>query len=91
MFWEDYYHKHPIDAKRTSDGREVKFVTGDPIIDKWEDEIAKGLIPDLTEGLPELERRKALEAQYAIDVRESVAKEADAAIGDGFTDLYEGV
>lgn len=26
--------------------------TGDDLIDKWEQEIAQGLVPDLTEGLP---------------------------------------
>lgn len=88
MYWEDYYLKHPIDAKRISDGKEVKFVTGDPLIDKWEDEIARGLTPDLTEGMPEHERRKEREAQQQLAIRDVAAKEADALIGAGFTETY---
>ena len=35
------------------------FKTGDPLIDKWEDEIARGLEPDLTEGMsPEARKRE---------------------------------
>ena len=50
-FWEDHYHKNPLEAKRREDG-EVMFETGDPFIDKWERELAAGVTPDLLEGLP---------------------------------------
>jgi hypothetical protein len=29
------------------------FVTGDPLVDKWEQELMEGRMPDLEEGLPE--------------------------------------
>lgn len=30
---------------------DTPFVTGDPLVDKWEQELAAGHLPDLTEGL----------------------------------------
>lgn len=60
-FWEDYYDRNPIASRTTADGNVVFANTGDPLIDKWERELAQGLQPDLLEGLPpkrrELEQR----------------------------------
>jgi hypothetical protein len=88
MFWEDYYHKHPTDAKRTADGKEVKFVTGDPLLDKWEDEIARGLEPDLTEGLSPKDRDKEMAARRKLDELELAAQNVADEIGDGFSETY---
>ena len=46
-FFEDYYLERP--EERKEDG--APYVTGDPLIDKWEYEISQGLTPDLSEGM----------------------------------------
>ena len=88
MFWEDYYRKHPIDAKRVGDGKEVKFVTGDTLLDKWEDEISRGLTPDLTEGLSSEARAKELAAIKRSETLGIKAAQADELIGAGFEEKY---
>jgi hypothetical protein len=88
IFWEDYYHKHPIDAKRVGDGKEVRFVTNDELLNKWEDELARGLEPDLTEGLSPKERAKELAAIRRNSMQEQVQQEADLSVGVGFTETY---
>lgn len=88
MFWEDYYVKHPTEVHKTADGKEVKFVTGDPLIDKWEREIAQGLTPDLTEGLSPEARAKEMEINRRIENRIEIKKRADEDIGLGFSESY---
>tara|TARA_Y100000310_G_C20576338_1_gene760598 strand:+ start:120 stop:560 length:441 start_codon:yes stop_codon:yes gene_type:complete len=69
-FWEDYYTDNPKEALRDGD----RIITGDPLIDKWEKELEKGLDVDLSEGLTEEEHerliswsvRKSEEAMYDI-------------------------
>lgn len=61
-FWEDFFYDSPIEAYRQPDGT-VKFEdTGDPLVDKWEKELADGKIPDYMEAFtPEqLERLQSL-------------------------------
>jgi hypothetical protein len=87
MFWEDHYRKNPTEARRTADGKEVQFVTGDPLLDKWEDEIARGLDPDLTEGLSPEARAKEKKAKIKIEDR-LIKQELEAALGDGFSEDY---
>lgn len=41
QWYEDLYEKHPLEAQRNENG-EVQFETGDPVLDKWEEEIAAG-------------------------------------------------
>jgi hypothetical protein len=89
IFWEDYYHKHPIDAKRVGDGKEVRFATGDYLLDKWEDELARGLEPDLTEGLSPKERAKELAAIKRNENRSIESIKADEIVGDGFMEKYQ--
>ncbi len=48
-FWADMYEKNPLEADRGEDGEIQLKNTGDPYIDKWEEEMAQGLSPDLTE------------------------------------------
>lgn len=56
-FWEDYYHDHPLESHRQEDGH-IVFETGDPLIDKWEQQIARGEKPDLTEAFSPDELRR---------------------------------
>lgn len=88
MYWEDYYQKHPTDAKRVGEGKEVKFVTGDPLLDKWEEELSKGLTPDLTEGLAPEDRAKELAAIRRNEHRDEVAIVAEQEVGAGFSETY---
>lgn len=56
-FYLDYFLEHPNEAlKFESEHGGVVFETGDPLIDRWEQQIAQGLEPDLTEGLSEKEK-----------------------------------
>lgn len=49
-FHLDYYEKRPLEAHRQADGH-IQFTnTGDSLIDKWEEQIARGEEPDLTEA-----------------------------------------
>jgi hypothetical protein len=49
-FFVDQYEKRPIEAHRNENG-EIQFTdTGDEMIDKWEEQIARGEIPDLNEA-----------------------------------------
>jgi hypothetical protein len=59
-FYEDYYTDHPDEARRVvSKGGDFVFTdTGDPLLDKWETEFAKGVIPDLEEGLSSQEKER---------------------------------
>ena len=89
-YWEDYYAKNPTEAKRSADGKEVKFVTGDPLIDKWEEELARGINPDLTEGMAPSERLKVMAARDRLKTRFVAEKQANSDLGDGFEDSYGG-
>lgn len=67
LYWEDIYasdSKALMEASRNENGDVVFEETGDPLIDKWEKEIAMGAKPDLTEGLTqeELDRMRADQA-----------------------------
>jgi hypothetical protein len=86
IYWEDYYLKHPVDARRTASGH-VVYQTGDPLIDKWEREQAAGLEPDLTEGLPPEERAKEKRALERLK-RRAAQREQEKTLGDGFADDY---
>lgn len=53
-YFEDLYEEHPkemLELDKDSDGN-IRWVTGDPLIDKWERMIELGMDPDLKEGLP---------------------------------------
>jgi hypothetical protein len=67
-YWECYYEENKNEAHRTESG-EVVYQTGDPLIDKWEQEIAAGLEPDLLEGLPSWQREAAMREQQAMMVK----------------------
>lgn len=86
-FWEDYYHREPLEAKRVGDGEQVQFFTDDPLINKWESEIARGLPPDLMEGLTPEKREKERRALERLENKKTQIKKAKEA-GDGFSDDY---
>lgn len=53
-FYEDLFENDPramLEAARDEEGEVVFEETGDPLIDKWEKELAQGITPDLTEGM----------------------------------------
>ena len=85
-FWEDYYINNKKETHRREDG-EVMYTTGDPLIDKWEKELAQGLTPDLLEGLPSWHRRKSERALAAKQNVEEKAQDSDSTL-DGFTEDY---
>jgi len=78
-FFEDYYAQ---DKKRVwKDEREdlgaVGLPTsGDPLIDRWEKQISEGINPDLTEGLPEEERKKLKDRVRRVQAAEAARKAA---------------
>ena len=49
----DIFEKNPLEVHRQADG-EIQFTnTGDSLIDKWEQDLADGIMPDLTEAFNE--------------------------------------
>ena len=50
--------------------------TGDPIIDRWEEQIAKGLDPDLTEGMLPEDKDNYLSLMQELDDKVAARKEA---------------
>ena len=61
-FFEDWYLDHPDRQARTEvhERTDVEYhVTGDPLVDRWEREIAEGKEPDLDEAVPEGEREQS--------------------------------
>lgn len=57
-FYEDMFDEKPLEAMRNEDGH-IQFTdTGDPLIDKWEAEIAQGMDPNLWDAFsPEMQER----------------------------------
>jgi hypothetical protein len=91
-FWEDYYQQNPLEAKKSGDGH-VQFYSDDPLIDKWEREIAQGIPPDLTEGMTHEQKekeRRALERLRlgGIEQEKQIAKAEEDGLGGGFSDDY---
>jgi len=63
-YYLDFYEEHPLEVHRQADGEIQLKDTGDKLIDKWEEKIAQGHEPDLTEaftpeGLEKLQRLQA--------------------------------
>ena len=73
-FYEDLFESDKTalyDAARGEDGEIVFEETGDPLIDKWEKELAMGITPDLMEGLGQ-EAIKSLKRE-----KDSIKRAAD--------------
>ena len=78
-FFEDYYFDKPEERNE----KDSPFVTGDPLIDKWEHEISQGLVPDLSEGMQpneystfmgwsrEVHRKKKLMMSFPEEIHET--------------------
>ena len=86
MFWEDHYRKNPTHSHQTADGQVIFANTGDPLIDKWEKELAQGLTPDLLDGVP-LEEREA-EARALEKLKTQQRASSSEGVMDGFSDDY---
>lgn len=78
-FYEDLFEKDSKELLRAGKNEDGEFVfeeTGDPLIDKWEKEIAQGITPDLTEGMnsearAQLVRERELARAYP-DIAEEI-------------------
>lgn len=91
-YYEDLYDDDSVaalDAIRGEDGEVVFEETGDPLLDKWERELAAGLTPDLEEGFSDaareqLNRQKAKFAQRgpAPTINEDFGKVADKVMSE---------
>lgn len=62
-YYVDHFEKNPLEVYKTDDGEYQFTDTGDELIDEWEEQIAQGEIPDLTqafskEALQKLKNRK---------------------------------
>lgn len=65
-------------------GGELYFEsTGDPLLDKWEEELAKGAVPDLEEGLSSTEREK-LKKERAKARAQRAAAQALGTVSDDY-------
>ena len=83
-FFEDYFESHPAEQLQRQvheTSGQPYFVTGDPLIDKWEREIAEGREPDLDEALTPNQR----------EVEKARLERLRAAAGerDGFAGIEE--
>ena len=87
MFWEDYYLKNPTESKTTKDGN-VVFQTGDPLIDKWEQELQLGVTPDLLEGVSSTFRDKFNKKKEASEKVQEKLEQQMSELGDGFDERY---
>lgn len=50
QFYEDYFEARPIEAHRQADGHIQFKHTGDDLIDRWEEQLARGEDPNLQEA-----------------------------------------
>jgi hypothetical protein len=85
-FWEDYYLENKIASRTTETGQVVFSNTGDALIDKWEQEIAMGLEPDLLEGVSPEERAREEAAMERLKKQQLQIKEIDDK--EGFSEDY---
>jgi hypothetical protein len=57
-YYLDIFESKPLEAYRGADG-EIQFTnTGDDLVDRWEEQLAAGEIPDLYEAFDEAGRKK---------------------------------
>lgn len=89
-YYEDLFEEDPhaqLDSLRGDDGEIVIDDTGDPLFDKWERELAKGLEPDLEEGLADEEKEKLKQERVkSKNVRTQVK---EVLVNDDFSKLAE--
>lgn len=56
--WEDRFDENPIEAARNEDGFVQFKNTGDPLVDKWEEQIARGEVPNMLESFSPEQRER---------------------------------
>lgn len=58
-FFEDYYSNNPEERYRLERELtgEIRLNTDDPLLSRWEEQIVRGIIPDLTEGMNDKDRK----------------------------------
>lgn len=80
-FYEDVFEKDKtalFEASRGEDGEIMFESTGDDLIDKWEQEIAAGLEPDMTEGMTAEDKAElSKEAATKVKARKQAAVLSD--------------
>lgn len=69
-FFLDKYEQKPIEAHRNADGHIQFKDTGDDLVDRWEDQIAKGEEPDLFEAFDEESIRHMEKLRAAAQARD---------------------
>jgi hypothetical protein len=77
-FYEDLFEKDKnalYESSRGEDGEITFESTGDPLIDKWEKELAMGIEPDLMEGMAEEEKYALVKQQEKISVAKKKVRE----------------
>lgn len=77
-YYEDLFEKDKtalFEASRGEDGEIIFESTGDELIDKWEQELAMGIEPDLTEGMAAADRVALLEEQAFAQVAKEKVKQ----------------
>lgn len=80
-YYEDLFEKNPSAARKALSDSSGEFFfedDEDPLIQKWENELKRGLIPDLEEGLSQDEKAK-LRSERAHTKR---ARAAESALSD---------
>ena len=78
-FFEDFYAENKTEMwkeDRKKYGVALLPKTGDPLIDRWEDQIAKGLDPDFTEGMLPKDRDRYVELVNDLDALIAERKES---------------
>lgn len=68
-FYLDKFEEKPLEAHRNSDGNIQFKNTGDDLIDQWEEQLAKGLTPDLMEAFDESSLRHMEKLRAAAKAR----------------------
>lgn len=69
-YYEDYFDANPSEARKEQSDEDGEFYftnTGDPYVDKWERELAAGIVPDLTEGMSEQAKEELRKEREAIE------------------------
>lgn len=80
-FYEDYFDRNPMEVHRQADGQIQFKDTGDPLIDKWEQQIADGIEPNLDEAFSEhsLKALEKVRAKYPISDTMTIGDVAERA------------
>jgi deoxyribodipyrimidine photolyase len=91
-YYEDLFEDDPhavLDAMRGEDGEIVFDDVEDPLIAKWEAELAKGALPDLEEGLSEKAKKQLATERDKSERAKSQVKQLQ--VKDDFTKKAEQV